>query len=232
MIYRTICTQLWTDKKIQRLTVQGKLLFLYLITNPHTHLSGIYYLPLELITKETGLSHTLSDTLFSTLSELNRAHYDQDTSTVFVVNMFGYQGTGEKNERSAANQLKGLHDTPLIGKFLERYPRVKQFCPDTLLDTVSTLSKRCPSVPDPVLLLSSPNPKSAAVRSHEPSLPHWIDRRKKPRLLCIGVHCAAWLVNCASALSSSCSAKTTLPFKSGGLLSAVSCTGGCMIPFL
>jgi hypothetical protein len=157
MIYRTICTQLWTDKKIQRLTVQGKLLFVYLITNPHTHLSGIYYLPKELIQKETGLSDTLSNTLFHTLSELERAYYDQETSTVFVVNMFRYQGQGEKNERSCANQLMGLHGTPLIAQFLEHYPKVKRFCSDTLLDTLSTLSKIFPSVPDPVLLISSPS---------------------------------------------------------------------------
>lgn len=150
MIYRTICTQLWTDKKIQQLSVQGKLLFVYLITNPHTHLSGIYYLPKELIRKETGLADTLSHTLFHTLSELQRAYYDLETSTVFVVNMFSYQGQGEKNERSCANQLESLHETPLIGRFLERYPKVKQFCSDTLLDTLSTLSKIFPSVPDPV----------------------------------------------------------------------------------
>ena len=166
MIYRTICTQLWTDKKIQRLTVQGKLLFVYLITNPHTHLSGIYYLPKELILKETGLTNTLCDTLFHTISSeaWNLAHYDRESSTVFVVNMFRYQGTGEKNERSAANQLKGLHDTYLIPLFLRTYPKVMEFCPDTLLDTVSDTvsdpSKRFPSVPDPVLLISSPDLKS------------------------------------------------------------------------
>jgi hypothetical protein len=169
MIYRTICTQLWTDKKVQQLSVQGKLLFVYLITNPHTHLSGIYYLPKELILKETGISNTLLHTLFTSLScdSLNLAHYDNESSTVFVVNMFGYQGTGEKNERAAANQLRGLHDTPLISLFLERYPKVKSFCPDTLLDTVSTLSKRFPSVPvlltsslNPLLLTSSPDLKS------------------------------------------------------------------------
>ncbi len=55
-MYRTICTQLWTDKKVQQLGVSGKLLFCYLITNPHSHLSGIYYLPQELITKEAGLA--------------------------------------------------------------------------------------------------------------------------------------------------------------------------------
>ena len=163
MIYRTICTQLWTDKKVQRLTVHGKLLFVYLITNPHTHLSGIYYLPKELITKETGLSNALSDTLFNTLSapEMDLAYYDAENSIVFVINMFRYQGRGEKNERSAAVHNSSLHYSPLVAMFLERYPRVKQYCPQAFLDRVSDTvlgaSKRFPSVPvpDPVLLTNS-----------------------------------------------------------------------------
>lgn len=164
MIYRTICTQLWTDKKVQRLSVQGKLLFVYLITNPHTHLSGIYYLPKELITKETGLSNTLSDTVFHTLSspEMDLAYFDAENSIVFVTNMFRYQGRGEKNERSAAVHNSSLHDSPLVAMFLERYPRVKQYCPQAFLDRVSDTvlgaSKRCPPVP--VLLTSSLSPSS------------------------------------------------------------------------
>ncbi len=166
MIYRTICTQLWTDRKIQQLTVQGKLLFVYLITNPHTHLSGIYYLPIELITKETGLSNTVSHTLFDTLSDpLNDlVYYDDENSIVFVTNMFRYQGRGEKNERSAAVHNLSLHYSPLVTMFLERYPRVRQYCPQAFLDRVSDTvlgaSKRCPPVPDPVLLTSSSDPKS------------------------------------------------------------------------
>lgn len=154
-MYRTICTQLWTDKKVQRLTVQGKLLFVYLITNPHTHLSGIYYLPQELMRKETGLSDTLCHTLLDTLSKEERAHYDQETSTVFVVNMFEYQGKGPKNEKSAAKQLETLHHTRLIALFLERYPGVKPFCSDTLSIPYRYPIPSCPSVPVPVLLTSS-----------------------------------------------------------------------------
>jgi hypothetical protein len=159
-MYRTICTQLWTDKNIQALSIQGKLLFVYLITNPHTHLSGIYYLPQELIRKETGLSDTLCNTLLDTLSECERAHYDPETSTVFVVNMFEYQGKGPKNEKSAAKQLETLHHTRLIPLFLKRYPAVESFCPDTLLIPYRYPIPSCPSVPDPVLLTSSPNPSS------------------------------------------------------------------------
>lgn len=158
-MYRTICTQLWTDKTVQRLTVQGKLLFVYLITNPHTHLSGIYYLPQELMRKETGLSDTLCHTLLDTLSKEERAHYDPETSTVFVVNMFAYQGKGPKNEKSAAKQLETLHHTRLIALFLERYPGVTPFCSDTLSIPYRYPIPSCPSVP--VLLTDSLNPLSS-----------------------------------------------------------------------
>lgn len=172
MRYRTICTQLWTDKKVQRLSVQGKCLFVYLITNPHTHLAGIYYLLPEVMKREVGLSDTLLHTLFNTLSDtlLRLAYYDADNSIVFVRNMFRYQGRGEKNERAAAHHLETLHYSPLITEFLKEYPTVKNYCErdllislsqlspgdnsDTLLDRVSDPSKRCPSVPVPSSLNS------------------------------------------------------------------------------
>lgn len=149
-MYRTISTELWTDPAIDGLAKEGKLLFVYLITNPHTHLSGIYYLRKETITQETKMPDRVLDTLFDTLSGLGKAHYDTATRTVFVTEMFKYQGRGEKNERAAASQLATLHDSSLIRLFLERYPSVKDYCDDTLLDRVSRPRKRCPpvSVPD------------------------------------------------------------------------------------
>jgi hypothetical protein len=44
-MYRTIETSMWTDAKFRGLPAPARLLFLYLITNPHAHVSGIYYLP-------------------------------------------------------------------------------------------------------------------------------------------------------------------------------------------
>ncbi len=169
-MYRTLCTHLWTDKKIQRLSIQGKCLFVYLITNPHTHLSGIYYLPKELVSKETGIAPAQIAALFRSFAadHLKLAYFDDETSTVFVVNMFSYQGKGAKNEKCAANHITTLHESYCINLFLERYPTVKQFCSDTLLDTLSDRdtdpSKRCPSVPVLLSSLSSsesgPNLKS------------------------------------------------------------------------
>src|SRR6185369_6300932 len=113
------------------------------------------HLPEEILTKQTGISDTLSNTLWDTLSDtVSIAYRDRLTSTVFVVDMFGYLGKGEKNERSAAHHLETLHHSALIPRFLERYPSVKQWCSEELLipyrypiDTPSESGKRCPSVP-------------------------------------------------------------------------------------
>jgi uncharacterized phage protein (TIGR02220 family) len=147
-MYRTICTELWTDPAIKVLPVATKLLFVYLITNPHTHMSGIYYLPSTTILKETGLKMIPYRYGIDTLSKLNKAHSDPHTETIFVVNMFQYQGRGPKNEASASKHLETLHDSPLIARFLIRYPSIPYRYP----------IQDCPPVPDPVPdLLTNPN---------------------------------------------------------------------------
>jgi hypothetical protein len=166
-MYRTICTQLWTDPKVRGLSRDGRLLFVYLITNPHTHLCGLYYLPQEIVKKETGIPDTLCHTLYDTLSSLELALWDRDTETIFVLNMFRYQGRGEKNERSAATHLLSLHHCSLIGLFFQRYPAVltywKGYPIDTLSDTPSELR---PPVPDPVSSLPSGSETNLKSKSH------------------------------------------------------------------
>ena len=126
-MYRTICTELWTDPEVRRLPVHGKLLFVYLITNPHSHLAGIYSLPQATIQFHTGLPDRVSNEALDTLSEHGLSFYDRERFIVWVVNMFAYQGQGPKNEQAAANQLLTLHHSPLCERFLEHYPAVRAY---------------------------------------------------------------------------------------------------------
>lgn len=165
-MYRTIYTQLWTDPKVRSLSKDGKLLFLYLLTNPYTHVSGIYHLPGEMLRQQTGISDTLCDTLWHTLSDtLSIAYRDLETHTVWIVKMFSYQGQGPKNEQAAVKHLETLHHSTLIPQFLEYYPSVKALCPDTLSIPYRYPFQNTPSVPNPVLLTSSPV-RSSDLRSN------------------------------------------------------------------
>jgi hypothetical protein len=125
-MYRTIDAAFWTDPKIKELPAKCKLLALYLVSNPHSHVGGIYYLPDSIIKDETGLTQSELDTLSDTLSRSGFCRIDKKTQVIWVVKMFFYQGRGDKNERSVAKHLNSLHNSLLIKDFIAAYPSIKK----------------------------------------------------------------------------------------------------------
>lgn len=156
-MYRTIDSTFWTDPVIKKLSYQCRYLFLYLITNPVAHVSGIYVLSRSTIAHETGLKNAdvnkCIDTLSIGVSPLERSgivRTDLEKDVIWVVNMLRYQGNWEKCYRSAAKHLKeNLHKSFLIKEFLEKYPAVKRYYegpdPDTLSIGVATPDTLCHS---------------------------------------------------------------------------------------
>jgi len=129
-VYRTIETAFWTDPRIVALKPDGKLLCLYLVTNPHAHVSGIYYLPDTIVSHETGLSASRVDTLWDTLSSAGFSRRDKKREVIWVLRMFFYQGRGSKNERAAAKHIQTLHKSSLVNDFLAAYPAVQRWFSD------------------------------------------------------------------------------------------------------
>lgn len=124
-MYRMIDVAMWIDPKVKKLTPLGKLLFLYLITNSHAHVSGIYYLPIAFASLETGIKEKELDTLLDTLSNAGLIKRDRVSDVIWVVKMFDRQGKGAKNDNAAAEQLKSLHKCILIDDFLQFYSHRK-----------------------------------------------------------------------------------------------------------
>lgn len=145
-LYRTVDTATWTDPKVKSLNSDGKLLFIYLITNPHSHVSGIYYLTLYDVSHETGLAQRQLKRILDTLSDLKLCHFDTGNEVFWVRNMFFYQGRGERNQRAAANQLQSLHKSYLIKDFLEIYPEVSKFISARLSSKLDRVSEA--GIPD------------------------------------------------------------------------------------
>ena len=52
---RLVNTRLWSDNWIRRINPLDRYLFLYLLTNEHTNISGIYELPITTMAFETGI---------------------------------------------------------------------------------------------------------------------------------------------------------------------------------
>lgn len=50
-----LATRFWSDAWVRKLNALDRYLFIYLLTNEHTTISGIYELPLDLMAVETGI---------------------------------------------------------------------------------------------------------------------------------------------------------------------------------
>ncbi len=125
-MYRTIDASFWTDPDIRTLSGTERYLFLYFVSNPHAHVSGIYYLPRVMIEHETGLKGKALEKGIETLSKRFFVWYDPPNEVVFVRSMFRYQGRGKNHDQSAAKQLNNLHKSSLVSKFLSIYPEISE----------------------------------------------------------------------------------------------------------
>jgi hypothetical protein len=162
-LVRMVETKLWTDAKVQALTQAEKLLFVYLITNQHAHLSGLYYLPQRLMEDELGLQRMNWAATWQHFLDLNLAKYDHQERLVWVCKMYRHQGRGPKVIRAVESQLRTLHHSDLVTQFAAMYGFTEVIDNPGSSDRVSE-PLRYPSdsltTPTPIPI---PNPKRGVV---------------------------------------------------------------------
>lgn len=122
MSYRPVDERFWRDDKVRALDPKAKLLFVYFITNPSAHYSGVYYIPLPTICFETGLSDGDVRKGIDTLSIGYMIAYEYPTNEVFVSNMAKFQTMNEKQKKGIdAHLYKSVQSHRLIKKFCDKY---------------------------------------------------------------------------------------------------------------
>jgi hypothetical protein len=148
--YRQIVPSFWTDPDIKRqLTLEQKALLIYLITSPHSNMIGLYYLPLEYASAETGLEvKTIRGHLAGAL--VGFGTYDEETEEVFVHNMARYQIAdelkgGDKRKKSVERLLTGIHSGRLRREFLTRYSNWGLIVPASVGEAPSEGGSEAPS---------------------------------------------------------------------------------------
>lgn len=73
---RYINTQFWRDSYIANLDPSEKLVFLYLITNPDTNISGIYQVPLKIIATDTGFDKDMIIKILNRFEKDGKVKYE------------------------------------------------------------------------------------------------------------------------------------------------------------
>jgi hypothetical protein len=120
-MYRTLESSTYTDPKVKKLPSDGKFLFVYLITNEMTHITGLYHAPYVLVSSQTGIPLKRLKDLLDRLQELKLVLHDDESEVVWVVNMMKYQLHSSKILRPGLAHLRSLHAPELILGFLTAY---------------------------------------------------------------------------------------------------------------
>ncbi len=91
-VYRQIYMTFWTDRKIDEdFTPEDRYIYLYLLTNSHTSISGCYEIGYKQISRECGYDEEKVKRIVSILKEKHKViDYDDDNREVLLVNWHKY----------------------------------------------------------------------------------------------------------------------------------------------
>ncbi len=104
--YRSIQLSFWTDAKvIDDFTPEDRYFYLYIMTNPHTNLSGCYEISLKQMSDETGYS---KETIQKLLDRMQNTHkviiYSQLTKELLIIHWSKYNWTNSDKFRTAVER--------------------------------------------------------------------------------------------------------------------------------
>lgn len=116
--FRQIHTRIYTDDWFSTLEPDAKFLFIYLFSNSHVSVSGLYELPVRIMAFETGLEQGRVLDLLGKFSEEGKAYYED--GVVWVPGIPKYQGNaGKKLKEKYASDARKIKDCQLKNKYLD-----------------------------------------------------------------------------------------------------------------
>ena len=119
-MYSKIDSLFWRDQKNRKLSDDGKLLFLYLLTCPHRSSIGLYYLPEQYVASDIKWTLERVRKGFNELLQNGCVKYDRDNEIVFIKNFLRYNSFENSNQiRGAIKFLGTLPDTVFLSDLIE-----------------------------------------------------------------------------------------------------------------
>ena len=121
--YRTLRMSFWNDPYVEELGPEGRLLYLYLITCPHTNSLGVLEVSTRRMAYETGLSPESVDAL---IAEAERAgKLVKDGTLLWLVNFVKHQAsTSPRLVQSLRGLWKRLSSARIRRAVRDRYPEL------------------------------------------------------------------------------------------------------------
>ena len=132
--YGKVSPQFWigsTGKKLRAEGMEAQLVAMYLMTNPHANMLGLYYCPTMFIAHETGLGIEGATKGLQSAIKAGFCAYDEDSETVWVFEMAHYQiadalSGKDLRIKGVQNEYDSLPANPYLEAFYDKY--AEAFC--------------------------------------------------------------------------------------------------------
>jgi hypothetical protein len=108
--FRKVDPRIWTDEKFRKLTAEGRLLALWMLSSSRVNRCGIVLWSPGLASEETGIPQTRIDTVCDTVCDTLRWIRDTVSNTVFLCRWWRYNRPD--NVKALQGALSDLHDVP------------------------------------------------------------------------------------------------------------------------
>ena len=138
-IYRNIALSFWTDSKVDEFSTEEKLVFLYILTNPLTTISGCYEMGMHRVSRDLGYPIDTVSEAFSNLEEKHGViRYDADTREVLIVNWGRYNWTSSpKIDKPIIESIQAVKSVKLRSMLVEIFNNSRSIPYPYPIDTVS-----------------------------------------------------------------------------------------------
>lgn len=143
---RYINTKFWSDPFIVELNSLDRYLFLYLLTNEHTNICGVYELSWKVMARETGIDDEMLQNIFKRLE--GKIFYID--GWIFIKNFFKHQADNESVRKGIEISMKNVP-----AKILAKISDINTAC-DSMGTACDSLGTDC----DIYKYKSKPKPKT------------------------------------------------------------------------
>lgn len=109
-VYRKIYIRIWRDDDFRSLSESGKLLFFYLLTCPHGHLSGIFFLPIGYAMEDLGWDDQEIREAWNEIERNEMIEYDARANVLLLPNFLKYNPF--ENRNTVINAVRNVEHLP------------------------------------------------------------------------------------------------------------------------
>lgn len=122
--YQPILTSIWTDEKFTKFNDVQKVLWMYLLTCPHSNMLGLYRLPVGYAVSDLHWSSERFQERFGELLQEQFLEWDEEGQIVLIKNHLKHRPLENQNQvKAAIKVLDTIPRTPLFSSLLSMVER-------------------------------------------------------------------------------------------------------------